>query len=83
MATSSFSDTGNCVDVTAPDPALGWTKEGVPVAAVVRDTKSFGELWFTATEWDAFLAGVRAGEFDLARLEVRPRGAHAPPASGQ
>lgn len=27
------------------------------------------ELWFTAAEWGAFLDGVSAGEFDLARRE--------------
>lgn len=32
----------------------------------VRDSKQDGEpvLVFTAQEWDAFLRGVRAGEFD-------------------
>jgi hypothetical protein len=33
----------------------------------VRDTKDRdgGELTFNANEWDAFVRGVKAGEFDL------------------
>lgn len=33
----------------------------------VRDTKDPGGPWltFTAAEWEAFLDGVRAGQFDL------------------
>jgi Domain of unknown function (DUF397) len=33
----------------------------------VRDTKQQGSgpvLWFTAAEWDAFVRGVKLGEFD-------------------
>ena len=36
---------------------------------VIRDSKEGGsgpELKFTLMEWEAFLAGVRRGEFDLA-----------------
>jgi hypothetical protein len=51
----SFSN-GNCVEVASlPDGAIG-----------VRDSKdSEGPvLRFTSDEWDAFLGGVRLGEFD-------------------
>jgi hypothetical protein len=49
---------GNCVDV-AP---LG-------AGMVVRDAKNPAGaiLAFSGAEWDAFLAGARGGEFDLAR----------------
>lgn len=64
---SSFSNpSGNCVDVTE-------TLDGVEV----RDTK-LGDASpvhrYTAEEWDAFIAGVKAGEFDR-RLgdAVKPR----------
>jgi hypothetical protein len=51
----SFSN-GNCVEVASlPDNAVG-----------VRDSKdSEGPvLRFTPAEWDAFVGGVRNGEFD-------------------
>ncbi|MGH3781490.1 MAG: DUF397 domain-containing protein [Pseudonocardiaceae bacterium] len=55
---SSYSGTGggNCVEVA--DLATGHR--------AVRDSKNpdRGELIFTSTEWAAFAAGVRAGEFD-------------------
>lgn len=56
--TSSFSgDNGNsCVEVAfLPDGGVA-----------VRDTKdrTLAPHRYTATEWDAFVAGVRAGEFD-------------------
>ena len=57
--TSSFCSFGNCVEVglAADDGAV-----------LVRDTKDGGQvaLSFTAEEWTAFVAGVKAGEFDFA-----------------
>lgn len=55
---SSFCSFGNCVEV-------GQTPDG---AVVVRDTKDRGQqaLSFTDEEWRAFVAGVKAGEFDFA-----------------
>lgn len=56
-AKSSYSGTGGCVEVRAlPDGTIG-----------VRDSKDSARpvLLFTPTEWRAFLAGVRDGEFDL------------------
>jgi hypothetical protein len=54
--TSSFSGTGNCVEVRM-----------TPSNVLVRDTKDPGGpiLCFTPDEWQAFLQGVRASEFDL------------------
>jgi hypothetical protein len=55
--TSSFTDNGTCVEVA--DLADG--------GRLVRDTK-LGEaspvLRYTAAEWQAFIAGVKLGEFD-------------------
>lgn len=55
---SSFSggDNGNCVEV-ATTPGGG---------RYLRDTKDRNRLahYFTAAEWDAFVKGVKAGEFD-------------------
>jgi hypothetical protein len=51
------SGNGNCVEVAVVDDAVG-----------VRDTKdrSGPVLVFTASEWRAFVAGAKDGEFDLA-----------------
>jgi Domain of unknown function (DUF397) len=47
----------NCVEVAA----------NLPGVVAVRDSKDPDgpKLIFTPAEWDAFTAGVRAGEFDL------------------
>jgi len=54
---SRSSGNGNCVEVAVVDEAVA-----------VRDTKdrSGPMLVFTAAEWRAFVAGAKAGEFDLA-----------------
>jgi predicted secreted Zn-dependent protease len=58
---STFSAGNGCVEVAVNSAA--------PIEYVwMRDSKDKGEgpiLKFTATEWQAFLAGVRGGEFDL------------------
>jgi hypothetical protein len=54
---STFSTTNGCVEVAVVGDRIG-----------VRDSKQQGQgpvLEFTAAEWDAFLGGVRGGEFDL------------------
>lgn len=55
--TSSFCTVGGCVEVgQAPDGSV-----------VVRDSKDphrAAELVFDRAEWAAFVAGVKAGEFD-------------------
>jgi hypothetical protein len=55
---SSFCSLGNCVEV-------GRSTDGT---VVVRDTKDRAQqaLAFTDAEWAAFVAGVKAGEFDFA-----------------
>jgi hypothetical protein len=53
---SSFSESGNCVEVAAlPDEKVG-----------IRDSKDKegSYLIFAPSEWHAFLAGVKHGEFD-------------------
>ena len=57
---SSTSESGGCVEVAYLDGVIG-----------VRDTKENGAgpvLEFTRTEWMAFLAGTRNGEFELDEL---------------
>lgn len=54
---SSFSGGGGCVEVRRlPDGRVA-----------LRDSKDrdLAPHHFTPAEWNAFLAGVRAGEFDL------------------
>jgi predicted secreted Zn-dependent protease len=55
--TSSYSNNGTCVEVAdLPDGGR-----------LVRDTKlgvASPVLRYTAAEWRAFIAGVKAGEFD-------------------
>ena len=53
---STLSTTNGCVEVAVVGDRIA-----------VRDSKQRGGpvLEFTATEWAAFLAGVRGGEFDL------------------
>jgi len=54
---STFSDgQGSCVEVRASADSVA-----------VRDTKDRGgpSLGFTPDEWRAFIAGAKAGEFDL------------------
>jgi Domain of unknown function (DUF397) len=54
---STFSTTNGCVEVAMAGDRIA-----------VRDSKQQGSgpvLEFTAAEWDAFLGGVRDGEFDL------------------
>jgi hypothetical protein len=54
---SRSSGNGNCVEVAILDDAVA-----------VRDTKdrSGPVLVFTPAEWNAFVAGAKGGEFDLA-----------------
>jgi Domain of unknown function (DUF397) len=55
---SSFCSMGGCVEV-------GRSADGT---VLVRDTKDRAQqaLAFTDEEWTAFVAGVKAGEFDFA-----------------
>lgn len=54
---SRSSGNGNCVEVAVIEDAIA-----------VRDSKdrSGPVLVFTPAEWDAFVAGAKDGEFDLA-----------------
>ena len=54
--TSSFCSLGDCVEI-------GRSASG---GILVRDSKNRerGALEFTREEWAAFVAGVKAGEFD-------------------
>ena len=60
---SSYSGNsgGACVEVTA-------TRDTSAVLYLMRDSKDPDgpKLAFTGAEWDAFLRGVKDGEFDLA-----------------
>ena len=52
---SSYSGTGNCVAV----------RRLASGSVVVKHSQTAGpRLRFTQAEWSAFLAGVKAGEFD-------------------
>lgn len=55
-STRSGPNSDNCVEVAAAGEAVA-----------VRDSKNPNgpALVFTPAEWDAFLSGVKAGEFDI------------------
>lgn len=60
FAKSSFSyGGGDCVEVAYHDGRIA-----------LRDSKDrySPTLWFTRSEWRAFVSGVRAGEFDFGLL---------------
>jgi hypothetical protein len=54
---SSFSESGTCVEVRLLEDGM----------VAVRDSKDITKPphTFTLPEWRAFVAGVRAGEFDV------------------
>jgi hypothetical protein len=56
--TSTYSAGNGCVEVAFVDGQVG-----------VRDSKDREgpRLVFTASEWEAFIGGTRAGEFELPR----------------
>lgn len=56
FTSSRSSGNGNCVEVAFVDGKVA-----------VRDTKdrAGGVLGFAGSDWDAFVAGVKDGEFDL------------------
>jgi Domain of unknown function (DUF397) len=63
---ASYSSNGgnSCVEVAV----VPGSKEGCDYVIAMRDSKHPDEpaLIFTPAEWEAFTAGVRDGEFDLA-----------------
>lgn len=70
---SSYSSSGgNCVEVAAaPGHEVAVeNKSSDGEVFVVRDSKNPGvaPLVFTRAEWDAFVEGVKDGEFDAERL---------------
>lgn len=56
VRTSSFCSTGSCVGVAI---------EAGEVTVVDTKSGDAPALRFTPAEWAAFVAGVKAGEFDL------------------
>ena len=56
---SSFCNFGECVEV-------GQLQGGSVAVRDTKDPERATALTFTRDEWDAFVMGVKAGEFDLA-----------------
>jgi predicted secreted Zn-dependent protease len=54
---SRSNDNGGCVEVAGVGPHIAVRDSKDPLGPV---------LAFTETEWNEFIAGVHAGEFDLA-----------------
>lgn len=50
---SSYCDTCNCVEVAYLEDAV-----------LIRDSATDDRITVTPADWDAFVAGVKAGEFD-------------------
>jgi hypothetical protein len=66
-ASYSGGNGGGCVEVTATrDTADVPHKAGEDLLYLLRDSKDPDgpKLAFTTSEWDAFIAGVKDGEFD-------------------
>jgi hypothetical protein len=57
--------------ITTHDPSVAPHKSGEDVLYLMRDSDDPDGpvLAFTAAEWEAFVAGVKDGEFDLAEDE--------------
>lgn len=54
--TSSYTDNGTCVEVAKlPNGGRAVRQSNDPTGPVIS---------YTRPEWDAFIAGVKAGEFD-------------------
>jgi hypothetical protein len=71
---SSFSAAGNCLEVAFKKSSFSLMQGNCVEAALtsaggvlVRDTKDRSKPAheYTASEWDAFIKGAKAGEFDL------------------
>ena len=61
-------DHSRCVEVSATyDTSISPHKSGEDVLYLMRDSKDPDgpKLAFTTSEWDAFIKGVKDGEFDL------------------
>ncbi|GGS91044.1 DUF397 domain-containing protein [Planobispora rosea] len=60
-------DGGSCVEVAVVDNPGDGHKAGPGPLYVLRDSKDPDgpKLFFTQAEWDAFVGGVRLGEFDV------------------
>lgn len=68
-ASYSGGNGGNCVEVTATHDTLTVPhKADEDMLYLLRDSKdpSGPKLAFTTSEWEAFIAGVKDGEFDPA-----------------
>jgi hypothetical protein len=63
---SSFCDTGSCLEVAhdACDSSACAEVAHVDDQTYIRETRTGTILHLTAAEWDAFLSGAKAGEFD-------------------
>ncbi|MFI6512869.1 DUF397 domain-containing protein [Streptosporangium sp. NPDC050855] len=65
---SGRSTSGNCVEVTVVpgSPEVAEHKADADLLFLVRDSKDPNgpKLAFTRSEWDAFVGGVKDGEFD-------------------
>ena len=67
--TSSHSRGGNCVEVTVTTDTSAWPhKADAGKLYLMRDAKKPDGpvLAFTPAEWEAFVLGVKDGEFDIA-----------------
>ncbi|MEU9830340.1 DUF397 domain-containing protein [Streptosporangium sp. NPDC048047] len=63
---TSGDDDGECVEVAVVDSAATGHKADLGPLYVLRDSRDPDgpKLFFTRAEWDAFVGGVKLGEFD-------------------
>ncbi|GHE33649.1 hypothetical protein GCM10017673_40540 [Streptosporangium violaceochromogenes] len=65
-ASLSSDNGGNCVEVAVVEAPGSGHKAGLGLLYALRDSKNpeGPALLFTRSEWDAFVGGVKLGEFD-------------------
>lgn len=63
---STSTGGGDCVEVAVMKPTAEITKKDAPRLYVLRDSKDPDgpKLYYTPSEWAAFVVGVKDGEFD-------------------
>lgn len=66
MKSTYSNPTGSCVDAELDDDG-----NVVVTHSATKDLQHGTRITYTPSEWEAFLAGVKDGEFELDKIPVR------------